>query len=302
MSKLRKSFKKLSKKFRYFFELIAVKFGIFLFLALGLKGASNFGSFLARKIGKTISVQKLARNNMKKALPHLNDAQIEQILDDMWDNLGRIAGEYIHICRMSQENLLKYISITKQTAKNIKNIKENYRGGIIFSAHTGNWEIGPKFFLSHGINVSTVYRPLNNKAVDEITSQVRNVNLIPKTTQGNKQIITEIKNGNYVIILVDQKISGGIEVPFFHQKAFTSSSIAKLALKYNIPLIPTRIIRHGKEFKFSIEISESIELPEKKTVDEKQVLDVMTKVNQKLESWICEYPSQWFWVHNRWKK
>ena len=59
MSKLRKSFKKLSKKFRYFFELIAVKFGIFLFLALGLKGASNFGSFLARKIGKTISVQKL---------------------------------------------------------------------------------------------------------------------------------------------------------------------------------------------------------------------------------------------------
>ncbi len=290
------------KKIRYFSEIVIVKIGIFIFLILGVKNASNFGSFLARLVGRFNSSNSIAKTNIKKALPHLEEIQTTQILSDMWDNLGRIVGEFIHVCKLPKEEISKYVSIDKKTLKNIQNIKENYHGGIIFSAHIGNWEIGPKFFLSHGINVKTVYRPLNNRAVDKMTSQVRNVELIPKTTEGNKQILKEIKNGNYIIILVDQKITDGVKVPFFHQEALTSASVAKLALKYNIPLIPARSIRVGKEFKFKVEVGEAIELLKDTENSEKQILSVMTKVNKKLESWIKEYPSQWFWVHNRWKK
>ena len=294
--------KSFLKKIRYFFEALAVRLGLALFQIIGIKNASNFGSFLARNIGKRISVQKLARSNLNKAFPDLKTAEIEKILDDMWDNLGRIVGEFSHCCRMGKGEIVKHATIDAKSLKNLENVKNSKNGGIIFSAHIGNWEIGPKFFLHHGINVKTVYRPLNNEIVDKVTSQARKVDLIPKNTKGNKQIINEIKNGNYIIILVDQKITDGISVPFFHDNALTSASIAKLALKYDIPLIPARSIRIGKEFNFKIEIEDAVKFDKTDAITEEQVFNLTKKINEKLESWIREYPAQWFWVHNRWKK
>lgn len=290
------------KKVRYFLELIAVRIAFFIFTILGLKNSSNLGSFLTRKVGKLLSVHKLARNNMKKALPDLSDVQIENNLNDMWDNLGRIAGEFIHCCRFTKSQIMNYIQEDKDTLKNIENIKKNYNGGIIFSAHTGSWEVGPKFFSHHGINVKSVYRPLNNMAVENLTSKIRHIDLIPKTTQGNKQIISEIKKGNYIIIMADQKVSNGVDVPFFHDKALTTPSIAKLALKYDIPLIPTRIVRIGKGFKFRVDVEKPIKFKKEKVISDEQIFSLTKKINEKLESWIRQYPAQWFWVHNRWKR
>jgi KDO2-lipid IV(A) lauroyltransferase len=75
-----------------------------------------------------------------------------------------------------------------------------------------------------------------------------------------------------------------------------------LALRYNIPLIPTRIIRIGKEFKFEIEVDKPIQIPDNQKVTEEAAIDLTTQVNKKLEDWIRQYPSQWFWVHDRWKR
>jgi KDO2-lipid IV(A) lauroyltransferase len=292
----------ISKKIRYFFEFLATKFGIFIFGSLGIKRAARLGSFLAKNIGKKLSVQKLAKNNIKKALPKLSDKEIEKILDDMWDNLGRICGEFPYIAKFTREEMAKYVITDKKTLNNIKNINEKYNGGILFSAHTGNWEVGPKFFLHHKINIKCFYRPLNNEAVDKITSQARNIDLIAKNAQGNREIISEMKKGNYVTILIDQRSSDGIYVPFFHDQALTSPSIAKLALKYNIALIPSRIIRIGNEFKFKIEVDKPITLTEKEKTNTDPIFTLTKKINKKIESWVKEYPGQWFWVHDRWKK
>jgi KDO2-lipid IV(A) lauroyltransferase len=220
----------------------------------------------------------------------------------MWDNLGRISGEFIHVSKFTGKELMNYAKLDEESQNNIEYIKKNFSGGIIFSAHIGNWEIGPKIFLEHGINVKTVYRPLNNSRVDDMTAKIRGVELISKSTKGNKQIINEIKNGNYVIILADQKITDGIWVPFFNRPALTTASIAKLALKYDVPLIPARSIRIGKEFKFLVKVEKPIEFQKTASISDESVVSLTTKVNQKLEEWIKEYPAQWFWVHNRWKK
>jgi KDO2-lipid IV(A) lauroyltransferase len=298
------------KKIRYFLEALIVRFGLFLFQIIGPTNASNCGSFLARLIGKKFSVNELARQNIKKALPNLSDEDVENALDGMWDNLGRVAGEFIHISKFSGDELMNYVEFDDESKKNIEDIQAKYKGGIIFSGHIGNWEIGPKIFLKSGFNAKAVYRPLNNSSVDDMTCKIRGVELISKSSRGNKQIIEEIKKGNYVAILVDQRNSDGIAVPFFNQPALTTSSIAKLALKYNLPLIPARSIRVGREFKFALRIEKPIfgpifgpiEFEKVEKATNQAVVDLTTKINQKLEEWISEYPSQWFWVHNRWKQ
>jgi KDO2-lipid IV(A) lauroyltransferase len=296
---------KILKQIRYFFEAFATRSGLFLFQIMGLKNAANFASFLTRLIGKRHKTHNLARKNIKKSFPEFSEQKVEKILDGVWDNLGRILGEFIFVSKFSPKDLEKYATFDQESKDNIEAIKENAiktgRGGIIFSAHTGNWEIGPKIFIHNAINVKTVYRPLNNALVDKMTSQIRGVEMIPKSSKGNKQIIEEIKKGNFVLIMADQKISDGISVPFFGRNAKTAASIAKLALKYDIPLIPTRSIRVGREFKFDVRFEKPLEIDGDK-IGSEAVRSLTTKINQKIEEWITQFPEQWFWVHDRWKK
>ena len=90
----------------------------------------------------------------------------------------------------------------------------------------------------------------------------------------------------------------GFAVPFFGRPAMTAPAIAELALRYDMPIIPARVMRtHGCHF----EATAYPPLVYEKTGDTaRDTLAIMTQINALLESWIREYPAQWFWVHKRW--
>lgn len=290
------------KKIRYILEAIIVKSGLLFFYVLRPQLASNVAAEMSKFVGKKISVHKLARKNLGNAMPYLSEKDKDEILDEMWDNLGRVVGEYPHVAYTSAEELIKNVTVSDKTLRNIEAIKAlPQKGGIIFSGHIGNWEVGPKFFQQHGFDVHTVYRPLNNPYVEKMTASIRGVPLIEKTATGNRTIIEVLKSGGYIVILADQKISEGEPVKFFHDDAITSTAIARLALKYDVPLIPARSIRLKNKFQFEAEIDEplKIEASGDANVD---ILNLTAQINRKLEAWISQYPAQWFWVHNRWKK
>ncbi len=289
------------KPLRYLLEFLIVKFGLWFFCAMKPQSASNMAAAISKFVGKKISVHKLAYKNLSNAMPNLSEAEKEKILDDMWDNLGRIVGEYGHIANCPTEEIESLIEMSQESRQNILRAKEAKKGGIIFGAHTGNWEVGPKVFMKNGLHVSTVYRPLNNPYVEKLTSALRGVELIGKSTKGSRQIIDVIRNGGFVIILADQKISEGEPVKFFHADAVTTTSIARIALKYDVPLIPARSIRLGKDFKFCIEVEKPLAIEKTDDVNF-DLLQLTRRVNCKLEEWISQYPAQCFWVHNRWKR
>lgn len=293
--------KKKLKTIRYFFEAIIVQIGLWIFYMMRPQLASDVAAAIAKFVGTKISVHKLAYENIGKAMPELSAQEKEKILDDMWDNLGRIIGEYPHVTKCQIEKIHQFIEISSETQNRLEELKQSGKGGIIFSAHIGNWEIGPKVFLKNGLKVSTVYRPLNNPYVEKMTAAIRGVNMIEKSTSGNRKIIEAIKKGDFVLIMADQKVSEGEEIKFFHEMAITATSIARLALRYDIPLIPARSIRIGKEFRFRAEVEKQLAIKRSDNVNS-DVLRLTREINLKLEEWVKEYPSQWFWVHNRWKK
>lgn len=289
------------KTIRYLLEAFVVKFGLWIFGAMPAQTASDVAASIAKFVGKKIPVHNLAYKNLCRAMPELSESEKEKILDDMWDNLGRIVGEYPHIAKCPIDQIGKLITMSDETAKNIEDIKKSGKGGIIFSGHIGNWEVGPKVFLAKSLPVKTVYRPLNNPYVEKMTALIRGTELIEKSSSGNRKIIETIKAGEFVIIMADQKFSEGELVQFFHDMAVTATSMARIALKYDIPLIPARSIRIGKSFKFKVQLEKPLAI--QKTGDiNSDVLNLTREINIKLEEWIKEYPSQWFWVHNRWKR
>jgi len=289
------------KAARYVAEFLVVKFGLWFFGRMPAQKASDVASKIAKFVGKKIAVHKLAYRNLSNAMPELNEAQKAQILDDMWDNLGRIVGEYAHVAKCSVEEIESLIEMSQETRQNLEQFKRDGKGGIIFGGHLGNWEVGPKVFIKNHMQVSTVYRPLNNPYVENLTANLRGVELIEKSISGSRKIIDVIRKGGFVIILADQKISEGEAVKFFHEDAITTTSIARIALKYDVPLIPARSIRIGKNFKFRVEVEKALAI--EKTGDVNfDLLKLTRSVNCKLEEWIKQYPAQWFWVHNRWKR
>jgi KDO2-lipid IV(A) lauroyltransferase len=289
------------KKIRYLLEGLAVKFGLWLFFIMGEKKSADIAAVIAKFVGKKIAVSRLAYNNLSKALPNLRHEEKEKIIDEMWDNLGRVVGEYPHIAKCRVEDIGRFIEISDRSIEIIKKLKKLGKGGIIFSGHIGNWEVGPKAFLKYGLSVKTVYRPLNNPYVEEMTAKLRGVELIEKGPSGNRKIIEAIRKGEFIIILADQKVTEGERVKFFHDYATTTTSLARIALKYGTALVPARSVRLENKSKFLVEVEEPLKLKESGNLD-KDVLELTREINLVLERWITEYPAQWFWVHNRWKR
>lgn len=295
------NFKKKIKSARYIIEAIIVRLGLLGFGAMKAQNASDLAAKVARFVGKKISVNNLAYENLSNALPQLSEKEKAQILDDMWDNLGRVVGEFAHVAKYKVNDIEEIVQISEETRQNIEAVKASGKGGIVFSAHTANWEAGPKLFIRYGMNVSTVYRPLNNSYVEQMTANLRGVDMIEKSSSGNRKILEVIRNGGFVVIMADQKISEGEPVKFFHDDAVTTTSIARLALKYDLPLIPARLIRLGRAFKFNVQLEKPLAFERSSDLNS-DILRLTRDINRKLEEWIREYPAQWFWVHNRWKK
>lgn len=287
------------KTLRYLIEAMCVWLITRLLLLLSLKHASNVGGWAAQRIGPRLNVHKVAARNMQRAFPEYTEEKISEQLRAMWDNLGRTAAEFPHLSRMSFKEL--QTNFDCEGAEILRQLQEDGIGGIIFAAHIANWEAAPLIAKAIGLDCSVVYRRANNPYVDSMICNSRtkhNIGIIPKGVVGARQIISEIKQGNHIGMLVDQKMNDGIPIPFFGRDAMTAPALAQLALKYNIPVVPIHVVR-SEGAKLTLVVSPPLDIT--KTGDHQaDIVSLMTRVNQIIEGWVREHPSQWFWVHKRW--
>ena len=281
------------KRIRYFLEYLLVKGWLLLMKFLPLEKASDLASVLFKTIGMKLKVTKTAYNNIKMIFPNMSDLEINQMILDVWDNFGRVVAETPIFFNMKNKELSKYINITGLEHLN----KLKGKRAMYFTAHLANWEVAGRGLILNGIKFNAVYRAANNKLVDSLINNLRAndniLSLIPKGKSGAKQIIAALKRDEHVVMLIDQKMNDGINIPFMGKDAMTAPAIAHLALKYDCPLIPIRQIRKDK-YHFDLIIEEPLKY------NEPNVESIMLQINEIVGNWVKEYPGQWFWLHKRW--
>jgi KDO2-lipid IV(A) lauroyltransferase len=80
----------------------------------------------------------------------------------------------------------------------------------------------------------------------------------------------------------------------------TAPAIARLALRFDCPIVPVRVERlGGTHFRFTV--LPRLELSEKRETAD-NVLATMTRINAIVEEWIVARPEQWLWLHQRWPR
>ncbi|OSQ44302.1 lauroyl acyltransferase [Thalassospira alkalitolerans] len=270
-------------------------FGVFRVLPIDL--ASAIGGWLLRKIGPKIGQTKKARNNLIKAFPEKSPEEIEAIITDMWENLGRSVAEIPHLPYLKCGTpRLEVVGLENGLAT-----KDDDKPGLFFTGHMGNWEVSTKISDALDLDMMTIYRAPDNPWVDRLFKSVRKGfrgELVPKGAPGARKYAAFLKKGGHAAMLVDQKLNNGIAVPFFGRDAMTAPALAQFALRYECPVIPVRIERlDGAHFRMTFYPDLNITKTDDPKADN---LRVMTEVNAIMESWIRERPAQWLWLHKRW--
>lgn len=270
------------------------------FAILPLDAASALGSWLARTIGPRLRVHRIARCNLERAFPEKSAAEIDAILEEMWDNLGRVFGEFPHIARL---RIYGNPRIVVEGAEHIDALREAGKPSIFFCPHLGNWELSASAAIQRGpfSPIAIVYRAANDPAADwllRLGRKNRGAELIPKGQQGARRIVEVLRAGGHVGMLPDQKMNDGIAVPFFGRPAMTAPAIAQLALKFGCTVLPGRVVRtRGAHFRVLVHPP----LPLPNSGDRQaDILALTTTINRLMEDWIREHPGQWLWVHRRW--
>ena len=267
------------------------------FRSLRFWAASALGGLLGRSIGPRLAVSRRAVKNLRIAFPEITDAEIRATVRRMWDNLGRMAGEYPHLSKINVYDPGGYVRV--EGADIVDRLRDDEKPGIFFCAHIGNWEIMPLAARQRGLPLDLVYRAANNRLTEWLYKRgVGGGEMIPKGPDGARKLLKSLKDGKHVGMLVDQKMNDGIPVPFFGRDAMTASALAELALRYDCPIVPTHVVRvKGPILRLIIEPPLEFIATGDRHAD---VAALMAMVNARVETWVRDNPEQWLWLHNRW--
>ena len=284
------------KKIVYFIEFILIKVLFIFFKIIGYKYSSNLGFLIGKIIGPIFRSKELIIKNLQKAnIQKQND--LKEIASNVLGNYGRIFAEYIHLKNFRNDKLEKYISI--EGLEHLKNLKKTKKRTVFISGHFNNFELMAMQIEKVGIELATIYRPLNNFLLNKTMEQIRTENIcknqIKKGRAGSREIIKNIIKGKSIAIMIDQRVREGIKIDFFNNQATTTTIPAQLIKKYNCELVPVYIERRKNNY-FKMFVSKPIKIDKNKSV-----LEITKFLNNLLERMIVRNIDQWIWTHNRWK-
>ena len=213
-------------------------------------------------LGPLFRSKNISNKNLNNAMPHLTSDERKKILKQMWFNYGQILSEYMFIKDFRKsKRFSKKISIENQEV--LEKIKLEKNPVIFVSGHFNNFELMAMHIEKSGIDLAAIYRPLNNVFLNPIMEQIRKKYIckkqIKKGISGTKLLLKHFKEKTSIALMIDQRVSEGVEVNFFNQKALTTTIPAQLIKKYNIEVVPVCIERIDK-INFKITISKPLKL------------------------------------------
>ena len=286
------------KNIKYLFQFIFVVFFFVIFKIIGLKNSKYLSGNIMTLLGPIFRSKKIIFSNLSKAFPDLDDVEKEKILKKMWFNYGRIFAEYMFI-KEFRNNPKESCNIINENPEILEKIKINSQPVIFISGHFNNFELMAMEIERSGIDLAAVYRPLNNKFINPIMENIRKKYIckkqIKKGMTGTKELLLNFKKGTSIALMIDQRVSQGIECKLFGQKALTTTIPDQFVKKLNAKIVPVYIERKNNRI-FKINFQNPIEFTKDSSIE-----TITKKLNRLLESMIVKNPDQWIWSHNRWK-
>ncbi len=275
---------------------------VFLYLfdvETNLRFACRLGQLLWRHYHRG---RQRALDNLRASYPDKSEEWIEQTGRRSFEQLVMLTMDILFTPRLvKQYNLWDYADV-----KNVTPVLERMRrceAMLLVTGHYGNFEIIGYLLGLFGFDIYSIARPLDNKYLNRFLYEVRErrgQRIIDK--KGAAQVMPElVKKGGTLGFIADQDAGRkGIFVDFFGRKASTYKSIGLMAITYNLPIVVGYSRRVGNRFFFEIGITRVIE-PHEWAGMEDPLTWITAEYAKAMEAFIREDPTQYWWLHRRWK-
>ncbi len=238
-------------------------------------------------------LRRAAYRNLSLALP---TAAPEEVVDGVFDSLGRVLLAFAKFPRIGRENIDQWIRC--EGREHLENALQRKRGVLVATAHLGNWELSG---FAHALLSDPMYvvvRPLDNPWLDRLFQKRRELsgNHSIHKRQIARPILKALAANQVVGMLIDQNWSAdaGVFVNFFGIPACSDVGFARLAAHSGAAVVPGFALWSAVERRYVLRFYPELPVTGDPAAD-------TARFQRAIEEVVRAHPAEWLWIHRRWK-
>jgi Kdo2-lipid IVA lauroyltransferase/acyltransferase len=248
------------------------------------------------------SLLRIRRAHVEDAMRRAGVASPSRTARAMYASLGRSAFEFLWLARRGDE-AVGHVTVDGASAVAWREARAQGRGVVIAASHTGNWDLAA-CAMARDVALLVVTKRLSARSIDrfwQATRAGRGVSLAGADgamASGREALA----RGGAVAMMIDQvpvAARHAVEVDFLGVPALADRAPAALAAAAGAPLVVAAARRDGRGG-HELHVLRVITPPPRPT--RAWIAEATVSATQALDAFVRANPSQWLWMHRRWKK
>jgi len=246
--------------------------------------------------------RQAVENNLKIALKteHVPSPQVREV----FRNFGKYLLEFFTMTKRLQPAFLES-NVHIKNIECLNEVLQKGKGGIVVSAHLGNWEMAGAVLPMLGFPLSVVALAHQDPRVNALFNAQREAfgTMVIQTDAAVWRVVEHLRRNRFVAILADRDFGNrGIVMDFLGRKTLIPKGAAFFSMKTGAPIVPLFLLRTTDDH-FEINIYPPIDpphVPDGKVTDE-AAGECIQKYLTIIEDEIRRNPSQWLLFREFWQ-
>jgi Kdo2-lipid IVA lauroyltransferase/acyltransferase len=224
----------------------------------------------------------------------------------MYRSLGASFVEMLWLAAHPEVPASQMASIDEWSRAILGEARERGRGVVLATAHAGNWELAAAA-IAEKYPLTVVVKPMSVGWVDRFCGRARTARGIglSRPHDALRHARDLLARGELVAMLIDQvpdHASHSVLTDFLSGRADVDRAPAALAAAMRVPLVVAVSRRREEpstEPSHVLEVLAVLDPPER---DRRAwAVEATRTATRLLERWVHAHPSEWLWMHRRWR-
>jgi KDO2-lipid IV(A) lauroyltransferase len=248
------------------------------------------------------SVLRIRRRHVEQSMAAAGIEQPRVAARAMYRGLGVSAMEFLWMVATGKR-ALRRVRIDEGSVNAWREALALGKGVVVAASHTGNWDLAA-CAIARDVELTVVTKHLSVRWLDRIWQTARaslGVRLVD--ARGALGLGREaLRRGGVVAMMIDQvpaSARGAVVVDFLGRPALADRAAAALAAASGAPLVvaASRRTEDGGHRLHVLGVYAPPHRPGRAWID-----TTTQAASEALASFVRRYPSQWLWLHRRWKR
>lgn len=243
----------------------------------------------------TLNNLRLAYGNEK------SEEEIQQMGLEVFEEIGvSVTDFFATVFIRDKERYFKMVKV--EGLEHLQKAYDRGKGVLCLIPHLSIWELSAVTPPMLGFRTSAVSKPIKGMLFQKSMVHFRAKRGMRNYERDHsyQKILDSLHDGECMIMMIDQdtKVKGAF-VDFFGHQAYTPLGCARVAADTGCAVVPMATIRTG-DGQYLFKIEPELPLIDTGNLEEDLVANTQAETAA-MERFVRDYPTQWVWMHRRWK-